>query len=1200
MKTESIRSAWIVAVVAVILGSSFLLPTAAQAEDSVWVRIHHPADDQRLQALAADARLSDYGNFQWGRASASLLQNLQAEGVTVTVLDNPFELNLGERSFDPLIEFPDADSGVASPGENFFLIQFEGPVRSRWLEAVREQGVVPVQYIHPHTYVVWGESAKVSAARGLNGVRWTGAFLPEFRVLPRQRSRDATVVPTMALVSRHVDEDIVRAQMETLGAVVHRFTRVTAQTSVVFLEVAGNRYWDLAQLPAVYTLQYIPPETGPRGEMSNQAVVGNYASDPNNPVIFPGYVNWLNATGYDGSDVVVGVVDGGIRVSHQDLVGNISPCVPSGDTPTSCSTSNNAHGTHVAGAVAGTGNSGITDSNGFLRGQGVAPGASVIQQRYNAFTTFGTPGMIPDGMLKIYRESALSGAIITNNSWGPTGSPQGYDIPTQQIDIITRDALPEVVGNQGVLPVWSIMNGGGDSGGACAPSSLGSPDEAKNLFGVGSTSLQVGSGNTNQVSGTGIFNLGSNSAHGPACDGRTGLHIVAPGWSTDSTTSTNDAAHGTAGGTSMASPVVSGAVAVFIEYYRDLHAGADPSPAMIKAAVTAVASNMHGRLNADGGTITQTPSRFQGYGRLDLDAVVNPPGEVLYFDQEHVFTESGQDWSVPVTADDPDQPMRMMLMWTDAPGHGLGGTTPAWVNDLDLVVATPGDEFFGNVLGSDGFSESGGSRDERNNAEAVFLRPDQHAGAVIDLRVEALTIAEDALDPHDGVEPRQDFALVCYNCRISDSNFTLEIEPQAASICIPASGSEEAAIDIQVGASGSYTGTVDLSATGAPNGVASQFQPASVQAPGNSVWTLAVDASAQAGISELQLVGDDGEDSQQVPLSLTLEAPPGAPLLVSPASSATGVALRPEFAWQESNGANVYTLQVATDAAFTDLVIEESVSGNVFSATSDLAIGTVFYWRVSASDHCGAGDWSEVREFQTRFDPVADVTPTMLDFEIRTGDSGEETLAITNIGSGVLDWNLDLNPCAGGDSPAWLTAVPAAGAVPAGEADAVVVTVDTTTLGIGGHQAELCVTTNQAGAAPIPVAVTVEVVDPPPGEVAIDSSALNFGSVATNLAPTQPVQIANVAAEGSADLAIGQIAVIAGEPVFERASNDCPASLPAQDSCTVEVRFSPNAVSAYSGVLRITVDGQSSNISLLGSGVEPDPEIFGDRFEDGQ
>ncbi len=55
-------------------------------------------------------------------------------------------------------------------------------------------------------------------------------------------------------------------------------------------------------------------------------------------------------------------------------------------------------------------------------------------------------------------------------------------------------------------------------------------------------------------------------------------------------------------GTSMASPAVSGAVALFIEYYRGLEGYVgDPSPALIKAAFIAVAHDLAGFDDADGG-----------------------------------------------------------------------------------------------------------------------------------------------------------------------------------------------------------------------------------------------------------------------------------------------------------------------------------------------------------------------------------------------------------------------------------------------------------------------------------------------------------------------------------------------------------------------------------------------------------------------
>lgn len=1170
--------------------SSFFFSEPALGDDQAWVRIHHSSSDQRLQGVAREG-LSDYGSYQWGQVPVAALAELESRGVRVTQLDSPFELQLGEYRFDPLVDVPQSAGRSAQSGADFRLVQFQGPIRSAWLDTVRDQGIELVHYIHPYSYVVWADQSQLNSAASLSGVRWAGEFLTEFRVQPDQRQRDGEVVHTMALVSRHADQAGVQASLEAAGAAVHRFTPVTAHTSVVHLEVAGDRYWELGQIPEVYTVQYIPPETGPRTEMSNQSIVGNYGPAPGH-TLFPGYADWLSDTGYDGDGVVVSIVDNaGIRESHQDLVGQMLPCVPSGDTPTSCSSGTSNHATHVAGAIAGSAASGTVDSAGFLRGQGVAPGAKMVGQRYNPFTTGG--GMIPDGMLMIFRETALSGATHSNNSWGPAGSPQGYDIPSQQLDMIVRDALPEVAGSQPILPVWSIMNGNGDSGGFCSPSSLGSPDEAKNLFGVGSTRMQPSAGNQYPN----IFDVSGNSAHGPTCDGRTGLHIVAPGCSTDSTGSSSDSNYNLGCGTSMASPVVSGAVAIFTEKYRDMHGGQTPSPAMMKAAVTAPVTNLHGFRNADGGTITETPSRFQGYGRLDLDAVANPPFNVMYFDQDEVFTSSGQEWSLSLMADDPAEPVRLMLMWTDAPGHGTGGDTPAWVNDLDLVVDAGSDQYLGNVIGSDGFSETGGLADARNNAEAVFLRSDQHGGNAFEVTVAAINIAADALDPHTPGAPAQDFALVCYNCDFGDPTFTLAVTPEAAMMCAPEDGTDTLEVEVTVGVIADYTGTVTLDSSGEPTGVSSSFDPVSGAVPFTASWIFTSDSSSSPGTTVISLSGTDGVDSKDVEFALTLEVPPAATELLGPIGGIQDVAVRPQFAWESLDGIDDYRIQVATDADFNTVVIDETVSDTEFVPALDLAIGTDHFWRVLGVHQCGEGDWSLVESFRTRFDPVAEIDPAQLSFVIPTslGDSAE--VSITNIGSGTLEWSLSTSSC-GGPNLAWIDADPTSGQVEAGQSGQIDVLINTHGLGIGEYSGALCITTNQASGSPIEVPVDLEVTELIPGALSLSPAALEFDEVNSGQSAVLELTVSNTAPEGAAEITLGEISVIVGAPAFSLTGNECGAQLPAQHECTVEVSFSPEAPGNLIGVLRIIADGQSHFVNLTGEGTEPEPIIFHDRFEE--
>jgi serine protease AprX len=975
-----------------------LIPLAAvQADDSVWARIDHSAVDPAIADFPSATGLADYGSFQWGRISATDAAALERQGVRLSATNNPFLVILGEQHFDPLIDGDRYASYQADPDGDWHLVQFEGPVRQEWLQDLRATGVKVAQPLHPFSYFVWGDSAQIASTRSLSAVRWTGAMQPDWKVQPHLREFGSEIRPTMALASAHADQTRLWSDLSRFGQ-VHAITPLNSHFQVVHLDVAGNLYSALAEVPGMYTVQFIRPETAQRGEMSNQSIVGNY--DASN-VVFPGYATWLTSTGYGGDGVIVGIVDGGIRTSHVDLVDRMSPCVPSGDSPTSCTTNNNAHGTHVAGAVAGTGASGVTDSLGFLRGQGVAPGANVVQQRYNDFLGAGPGSMIPDGMLKIYRESALSGALLTNNSWGPTGTPQGYDIPTQQIDFISRDATPELAGHQPVLAVWSIMNGNGDSGGACAPSSLGSPDEAKNLFAVGSNSLQTTSG----AQESNIFRVSPNSGHGPACDGRRVPHIVAPGCRTDSTSSGSDTSFGLACGTSMASPVVSGAVAVWAEKYID-ETGDDPSPALVKAVFTAAAQDLEGNPNADGVIMGHRPDRFQGYGRLDLDLVMNHGLELFTLDQTEVFTTVGQDWSIGLNAVNPAEPVRIMLAWTDAPGHGLGGSTPAWVNDLDLSVDAGGNTYLGNVIGPDGWSATGGSADDRNNLEGVFLSPAQHQGAV-NVTVTAATLAGDALDPFNPTTNRQDFALACYNCIIGDPTFSISLAPMIGEACVPDEDSVDVPVTVSVGTIGVYTGSVDLSTSGEPSGVSSQFDPTSVVVPGTSDLTFSIDSTASAGSYPIQVIGDDGDDIHSREFTLNLdEYLASGPGLLTPADGASDTSLTPTFSWDGLSGAAEYQIQVATDAGFGTIVIDESVEGSSFVPSADLATGTEYFWRVRGENLCGGGEWSATFSFTTRLEPVAEFSATEFDFEVPQGGIDSAVLEISNTGTGNLTYEI--------------------------------------------------------------------------------------------------------------------------------------------------------------------------------------------------
>ena len=656
--------------------------------------------------------------------------------------DRQYEVHLGGYTFVPGDSDPELGKWKMPEREEdepgLYMIQLRGATRQATIKQLDERRLKIVQYIHPYTYVVWGRPQDHRKAREVDAIRWVGEFQPGFRVARNLQEQNRAEERMQVLIYRGASVQGVIRELERQGARLEGQEVISNNFVLAQLTAPVQSVREMAQIRGVYSIQKKPTDGGLRSEMSSQINAGN----TNGNIAVPGYKAWLQNIGVDGSGVIMANVDGGLDNDHPDLKNRLISCT--GATCQNSASSN--HGTHTAGIMAGDGSSSVMDSNGFLRGLGVAPAAQLVEQVYINF-------MSPAGMSTLMTESVRNGACISSNSWGPSGSPQGYDACTLQVDARVRDADPDKDGNESLLYVLAIMNGSGGT------SSQGSPDEAKNIFTIGSTKMR-------NIDGSQILeidDISSNSAHGPCLDGRIIPHMVAPGCRVDSTT--DGGGHGLNCGTSMAAPQVSGAAALFVEKYRQMMSGSTPSAALIKASFIAVAKDLHGNMDADGNALGHPFDNQQGWGRMDLRAVLNgSTSSVQYFDDPKLLQDSGDQWTVKLKPADPEKPIRIMLAWTDAPGHGLGGNTPAWNNDLDLVVETVGKTYLGNVFGADGYSVEGASADGKNNTEGVFLKGGTVGDNPLTLTIKGANINSDGV-PNNDDETDQDFALVCYNCQ---------------------------------------------------------------------------------------------------------------------------------------------------------------------------------------------------------------------------------------------------------------------------------------------------------------------------------------------------------------------------------------------------------------------------------------------------
>jgi hypothetical protein len=103
-----------------------------------------------------------------------------------------------------------------------------------------------------------------------------------------------------------------------------------------------------------------------------------------------------------------------------------------------------------------------------------------------------------------------------------------------------------------------------------------------------------------------------------------------------------------------------------------------------------------------------------------------------------------------------------------------------------------------------------------------------------------------------------------------------------------------------------------------------------------------------------------------LPLDLDVfNSAPNTPSLVMPADGAANQSVRPDFEWSTANQGAAYTLEIATDAAFTNVVYTAVVPGTTATPSTDLNTNTPYFWRVMAANSCGGGPWSPTWSFTT-------------------------------------------------------------------------------------------------------------------------------------------------------------------------------------------------------------------------------------------
>lgn len=531
------------------------------------VRVSDPSAAAELQAQGARL-LADYGSFQLLEIpdAPALAAAITREQVQTADESDFIELNAGPLDTRAPEEVALRKGVTSFTGKKLHLLQFVGPIKPEWREAVEAFGVTVVHYVPQNAYLVRGDNtalAKLQAwAQTAEYVQWEGDFADGYKLHPRARLTDAkgTAVASASELYAIQLVDDAEANAATLALIdqlklepIRQEYRLLNYLNLI-VRVAPESIAKIAAQPEVVSIRpYVQRKR--RDERQGQIMAGNLTGNlPNGP----GYLAWLASKGFtqaqfDASGFVVDVSDSGIdngttavghfglyvsgnpglgsRVAYSRLEGSPN----SGSTLQGCDGHGNLNA-HIIGGFNDMVTSPHLDSSGYHYGLGICPfvkvGASVVFDTSN-FTDPSYPNLAS----RAYRD----GARVSNNSWG-ADTAGDYDADAQAYDALVRDAQPSgaavaTAGNQQMVFCFAAGNAGSSAG------TVGSPGTAKNVIVVGAAenvhSHSTANGGNNASGNDGCTtpdteansaaDIASFSSRGPCADGRQKPDLVAPG-----------------------------------------------------------------------------------------------------------------------------------------------------------------------------------------------------------------------------------------------------------------------------------------------------------------------------------------------------------------------------------------------------------------------------------------------------------------------------------------------------------------------------------------------------------------------------------------------------------------------------------------------------------------------------------------------
>ncbi len=270
----------------------------------------------------------------------------------------------------------------------------------------------------------------------------------------------------------------------------------------------------------------------------------------------------------------------------------------------------------------------------------------------------------------------------------------------------------------------------------------------------------------------------------------------------------------------------------------------------------------------------------------------------------------------------------------------------------------------------------------------------------------------------DWLDPDDTGTLIMDGTEVLGCGFSITVEDQEKTIC------PGEAVSFELVVSENFTADVSLSLIGLPMNVMQAFSVNPVAPGDTTILTISNTMGLSVGEISLSVLGSDNVESSNTALSITVINTPVATNLTAPMDAETGVNLNSLITWEDVPMASVYLFELAKDPAFMDIEQATNTSNTGITVTG-LTFGTDYFWRVTASNACGASV-STTSMFTTLLDLTISSTPSSASvcdsemgiFTLTLGTNFAETgvnLSAENLPTGAIA-NFDPNPALPGST----------------------------------------------------------------------------------------------------------------------------------------------------------------------------------------